>query len=258
MMMNGELKAGRFLFVIAILAFGAEHFIFAHSRFLADILPYTAKGPLSAWLIGAGLAVAGVSFASGWAAQPIARLFAAALILDFLVIHVPRMIGALADAGLRTRGFETLSMAAIALILAGAFGSPRASSGAGGGFFSVPATAQAGRFLFAIALGIFGVQHFMLIPVIASLIPTWMPGRVFLAYLTGAGFVAAALSIAAGKLARLAGVLLASMFLIWVLTLHGPRVAHAITNGDEWCSMLIALAMAGGGLVVAGYQRRPI
>jgi hypothetical protein len=75
---------------------------------------------------------------------------------------------------------------------------------------------------------------------------------VFLAYFTGAGFLAAALSIALGKVTRLAGSLLAAMFLIWVVVLHSPRVAHALHNGDEWSSLLFALCMGGAGFIFAG------
>ncbi len=259
--MNGLLTSGRYLFAIALVGFGIEHFIFAHSPALTNILPYTADGPVSAWLMGAGLILSSLSFASGAGARFAGRLLGGLLILDFLIVHVPRMAAALRDAGVRTRGFETLSMAAIALILAAT--SLRASRSRPltpdraansvlppGGFDR--AAAQIARFLFAMALFIFGAQHFSLIPFIASLIPAWMPGRVFLAYFTGAAMVAAALSIATGRLIRLAGVLLALMFLIWVATLHAPRVAHALHNGDEWCSLLVPVALAGGGLIVAG------
>src|SRR5256885_1650651 len=80
---------------------------------------------------------------------------------------------------------------------------------------------------------------------IASLIPKWIPGRLFLAYFTGAAFVAAALSIAVGKITRLAGILLAIMFLIWVVVLHAPRVAHAIHDANVWASMLVPVSMSG-------------
>jgi len=252
------LRSGRYLFAIALAGFGIEHFIFAHSPMLANVLPYTANGPVSAWLIGAGLLIGSLSFATGTGERLVGWLMGGLLIVDFLVVHAPRMAGALADAGLRTRGFETLSVAAIGLMLeALSTSTARARATDISGRFVPPrsrfdrVTAQVGRFLFAIALFIFGAQHFTLIPFIASLIPAWMPGHVFLAYFTGAAMVAAALSIATGKLIRLAGVLLAVMFLIWVATLHGPRVAHKIRNGDEWCSLLVPVALAGGGLIVA-------
>lgn len=232
---------------------------------LSNILPFTANGPVSAWLIGAAFVIGSLSFALRTGDRLVGRLMGGLLILDFLIVHVPRMTGALADAGLRTRGFETLSMAAIALLLAAA--SPRTSRERGPAaeraLDSIPpgsrldrATAGLGRFLFATALFIFGAQHFTLIPFIASLVPAWMPGHVFLAYFTGSAMVAAALSIATGKLVRVAGVLLAAMFLIWVATLHAPRVAHAPHNGDEWCSLLVPVALAGGGLVAAGRVAR--
>jgi len=256
--MEPLVRFGRYLFAIALAGFGIEHFIFAHSPMLLKILPYTANGPVSAWLIGTGLVMGSLSFASGAGERLAGWLIGGLLIIDFLIVHVPRMAGALRDAGLRTGGFETLSVAAIALILAALSTSTARglASEKSTGFVPLRSrfdhvTAQLGRFLFAIALFIFGAQHFTLIPLIASLIPAWMPGHVFLAYFTGAAMVAAALSIATGKLIRLAGVLLAVMFLSWVATLHAPRVAHALHNGDEWCSLLVPVALAGGGLIVA-------
>jgi hypothetical protein len=249
--MDGVAQAGRYLFVIALGGFGLEHFIFMRSHFLRMVLPYTATGPVSAVLIGAILLAAGLSLASGKGACVAARVLGAALIVDFVIVHIPRMAGAPRDAGLRGLAFETLSVAAIAFVLAPMVASPRSESVPRGGLLGLGTTAEIGRYLFAVSLVVFAAMHFMLTRFIASLIPAWMPGHVFLAYFTGAGFIAAGLAIGAGRLVRPAGILLAAMFLIWVVTLHGPRVAHAITNGDEWASLFVAVAMAAGGLIVA-------
>jgi hypothetical protein len=96
------------------------------------------------------------------------------------------------------------------------------------------------------------VQHLMYGHFVATLIPVWMPGRLFWAYFIGVAFVAAALAIASGKLARLASTLLGTMFFLWVVMLHAPRVAGALHNSNEWTSLLVALAMSGCGFVVAG------
>lgn len=244
-------QAGRYLFVIALAGFGLEHFIFMHSLFLGSILPYTAKGPVSAVLIGGFLLVASLSLATGKGACVAARVLGAALIVDFLFIHIPRMAGAPGDASVRGLAFETLSIAAIAFVLAPWVTSPCSEGASRAGLLGLGTTAQIGRYLFAASLVIFSLMHFMLTSVIASLIPAWMPGHVFLAYFTGGCLVAAGLAIGTGKLARLACISLGVMFLIWVVTLHAPRVAHAITNGDEWTSLLVAVAMAGGGFIVA-------
>lgn len=83
-----------------------------------------------------------------------------------------------------------------------------------------------------------------------------MPARLFLAYFTSLAFLAAALSFAIGIVMRLAGILLPAMFLIWVVELHAPRVAHVLHNGNEWASMIVALAMDATGLIVAGTCRK--
>ncbi len=87
---------------------------------------------------------------------------------------------------------------------------------------------------------------------VATLIPAWMPGRLFWAYFVGVAFFAAALAIVSGKLAPLAATLLGAMFLLWVVMLHAPRVAAALHNANEWTSMFVALAMSGGAWIVAG------
>jgi len=99
---------------------------------------------------------------------------------------------------------------------------------------------------------VFAVQHFIYAGFVATLVPAWIPERLFWAYFTGVAFVAAALSFAAGKMLRLAGILLGSMFLIWVVILHAPRVAGAMRNGDEVTSLFVCLAMSGVGFILAG------
>lgn len=44
---------------------------------------------------------------------------------------------------------------------------------------------------------------------------------------------------------------LALMFGLWVLILHGPRVAMQPRNGDEICSLFVALAFCGASLIFA-------
>jgi uncharacterized membrane protein YphA (DoxX/SURF4 family) len=80
---------------------------------------------------------------------------------------------------------------------------------------------------------------------IATLIPAWMPAHLFLTYLTGTAFIAAAIAIASGIQARLGAALLGLMFLLWTVLLHAPRVFAHIHNKDELTSLFVALAMSG-------------
>jgi hypothetical protein len=146
--------------------------------------------------------------------------------------------------------FEILAMVGGAWVLAASFsaegrGSPSWDS-------MVWRLADVGRFLIAISLVVFAVQHFMYARFVATLIPAWIPARLFWAYFTGIAFVAAAISIATKKMLRMAAMLLGTMFLLWVVLLHAPRVAGAIRNGNEVTSLFVALAMCGLSFVLAG------
>jgi uncharacterized membrane protein len=108
-----------------------------------------------------------------------------------------------------------------------------------------------GRWIFAGSMVIFGVQHFMYAGFIATLVTPWIPGHLFWVYLTGVGMIVAGLCIAIKKFGGLAATWLGIMFLLWVIVLHGPRVAAQPRNADELSSLLVALAMGGASFVVA-------
>src|SRR5690606_19223977 len=86
---------------------------------------------------------------------------------------------------------------------------------------------------------------------IASLVPAWMPGHIFLASLTGAAMIAAGVSVLTKRLDGPATFGLGVMFLLFVLTLHLPRVLATPRSPDEWSSALIALGMCGASRISA-------
>jgi uncharacterized membrane protein len=108
---------------------------------------------------------------------------------------------------------------------------------------------------------VFGIDHFLILDFIASLVPAWLPWHLFWAYLTGAAFVATGISIVVRRMDRWGAFLLGIMFAIWVLILHSPRVVMAVRSHDpnvqnEWSSAFIALAMCGGCWICARYVER--
>ena len=245
--MNWLPRLGRYFFAFAMGAFSVQYFLFLHHpESLVNIPPYSVVRPLSGFLVGLGLLIAAVCIASGIRGALASKLLGAAFLLDFLIFHVAQLYSNLASGNLRTRAFETLTLAGAAFGL-GAIFSRKSSAPAG----PVDATVNFGRLLVTVSLVIFGVQHFMYHTFIASLIPAWMPARIFLAYFTGAAFLAAALSFATGRLARVAGLLLALMLFIWVIILHAPLVAHSPHSANLWSSMFVAFTMCAVGLIIA-------
>ena len=86
---------------------------------------------------------------------------------------------------------------------------------------------------------------------VATLVPAWMPGRLFWAYFVGVAFVAAAIGAVVPTMTRPAGILLGILFFLFVVTLHIPRIAVHSPDGNEWTSGFVALAMCGGTWILA-------
>lgn len=108
-----------------------------------------------------------------------------------------------------------------------------------------------GRFLYALPLLVFGILHFMNAANMAGMVPSWIPGGEFWIYLTGAALLAAGIAMIIRKMASLATLLLAIMFLIFVLTIHLP----AVLGGDQMAmtSLLKDTALAGAALYLSGH-----
>jgi putative oxidoreductase len=84
-----------------------------------------------------------------------------------------------------------------------------------------PLAIRLAEIIFALAMGFFGVLHFMNVDMMSAMIPDYMPGDGKLwIYITGSGLIAAALAIIINKLKRPACYLLAVMLLIFVFALH--------------------------------------
>jgi hypothetical protein len=251
--MDGLLKAGRIIFAIAMVFFGVEFLLFLTGmKGPIPGPPWTHTTLALDWLACVGFILAGVSLATGKMVRLVSMLLGAVLLLYVLFRYVPTLLARLHDPGPWTVVFEILALAGGAFVLARSFsrsdGEPALPEGV------MAALAIAGRFLIAISLAVFAVQHFLYARFVGDLIPGWIPAHVFFAYFTGAAFVAAALAFATKMKVRLAGVLLGTMFLIWVFVLHVPRVAGAWRNGDEVTSLFVAVAMCGLSFALAGAE----
>src|SRR5713101_6562229 len=108
-----------------------------------------------------------------------------------------------------------------------------------------------GRIFVAISLLVFGVQHFIYGGFVATLVPAFMPGRLFWAYFVGVAFFAAAAGILFKLMARPAATMLGVMFFLFIVLLHIPRIVGNSSDGNEWTSGFVALAMCGGAWVLA-------
>jgi uncharacterized membrane protein len=249
------------IFGVAIVALGVEHLVCANmavqpfpARFHAIVIPVIPWIPAHPWLAyvtGAALLVAGSSILINVRARAGALLVGGIFLGSDLILHVPRMVVVPENWGLRGEVCELLALSSAAFILAGTL--PRADGSAGRWDHAL---ANIGRVVFGIAVVVFGVDHFLALDLIASLVPAWMPGHVFLASLTGAAMIVAGVSILTKWMGGLAGFGLGIVFLLFVLTLHVPRVLAAPRSPDEWSSALIALGMWGASWICVSVAAR--
>jgi hypothetical protein len=108
-----------------------------------------------------------------------------------------------------------------------------------------------GPVLCAGALATFGAEHFTLTSFVRDDIPSWIPGRLFLAYFVAVCLYAAAVSFVVRRHVWLAANLLALMFLMFVVLMHVP---NAVRAGDRitWTVAVRDFSFGAGALALAG------
>lgn len=113
-----------------------------------------------------------------------------------------------------------------------------------------------GPLFFAIPMAVFGADHFTAPQIVASIVPSWIPGHLFWVYFVGTALITAALSIVTKKLSVLAASLLSGMILSFVLLIHVP--AFAANPGDriKFAVLLRDLSFSGGAFAYALTQAK--
>lgn len=99
-----------------------------------------------------------------------------------LILIVPKYAVALGNMSLRTVVFEPLTIPCLALLLAV-------------GAATQSWLAHLSRYVIAVSLVVFGVDHFLALGFIANLIPGWIPFHKFWVAFFGVVFIAAGVSI---------------------------------------------------------------
>jgi uncharacterized membrane protein len=113
-----------------------------------------------------------------------------------------------------------------------------------------------GRLFLAAPMAVFGADHLTDASNISRLVPSWMPAPMFWTYLVGVALIAAALSITLKRHARLAAILLGTMFLLFVVMMHIPIIVGAPRERISWVIAFRDLSFGGGAFAFAGSQMR--
>jgi len=240
-------SVGRGVFALAMVALGVETLVCARyvthtlgpSYDVIPVIPWLPAVPWIAYLFGVIWVICGAALLSRRTLQPAAMVLGTLLFLCAVFLEAPKNAVNLRDVALRTIVFEPLSLACLAWLL------PE--------WKTLPGwLVRASRYLLGLSLVIFGVDHFLALAFIATLVPGWIPWHVFWVAFFGIVFIAGGVSIALNILRRWGAAGVGLMLGIWVFTLHVPRVLGlygipgAPHDPDEWSSLLIAVGLWGG------------
>lgn len=213
-------------FAIPLAVFGAEHL--SGARFIAQAVPsYMPWRLFWAYFVGFALIAASLSIATKVQVRWSGLLFGIMMFIFVALLHVP---GALAKPGERipwTIVFREMSFGGAGWVLAGsAMGRERASG---------KILITVGRVLIAITAIVFGVEHFLHplglpgVPLEKEM-PTWVPARMLIDYLTGLFLLATGVCFLLARKTRTAATYLGAWIVLMVVIIYGPVMIGALSN----------------------------
>ncbi len=241
------LRPGKLFFALTVLAIGIIHIL--TGNFPAGLMPVAislAGRTLLVYITGSALGIAGLLMFSKKYIYYGTILAGIVFLVILLFFHLPRLATNLKDPGAWTPSMEIVALFSGTLVLIGVIPVHHEKKNLGNAWI------VSGRWLFAITLIVFGVQHYQYATFISGLVPSWIPWPLFWVYAVMVGFFATAISLMFNKLIHLSATVLAFMFFLWIWTLHIPRVIGDSRSEPEWTSLFIDIAMCGISLLIAG------
>lgn len=250
--MNFPFTPGRACIAMGVLVFGVLSL--THGDYVSGLQPLPTPTTEHLWVQLSGLLLAAIGTCllidrtTRWAAFGLAALF----LLWCVLIHAPIVIAEPRNGTAWVRFFETFALAGAALVLAGLSASQRVTGDTNDNLIRV------GRLCFGVSLPVFAAAHFIYAEFVATIVPAWIPARLFWTWFTGAAHLAAGLAVLTGIQARLATLLAGAMYGSWALILHVPRVLPDLCNRPEMTNLFVAVALCGAAWIVASSYPKPI
>jgi uncharacterized membrane protein YphA (DoxX/SURF4 family) len=218
-------------FALPLGVFGAEHF--AAARGIMQGVPKYMPWPLFwTYFVGAGLVAASLSIATKIQVRWSGLLFGIMMFLFVAMMDIPGTLGDIHNRISWVLMFRELSFGAGGWMLAAAAMKGRPTQGK-------RAFVTLGRLVIGVAAVLYGIQNF-LHPINApgvpleKVIPTWIPARLLIGYLTSAILFVAGLCIVLNKKARMAAAYLGTWIFLLVVFVYGPiLIASLLTPSTD-------------------------
>jgi uncharacterized membrane protein len=214
-------------FAIPLAVFGALHL--SGVGFVLPIVPsYMPWRLFWVYLVGFALLSASLSIATKIQVRWSGLLFGIMMFLFVAMLMVPGALANPRDRFAWTIVFRESSFGGAGWLLAG-----NASNGWRGPAKTTLITV--GRILVAIAAIVFGIEHFLHptglpgVP-LEKQMPTWIPGRMLIDYVTGAALLVLGGSILLNRKTRIVATYVGGWLLLMVLAIYGPVLILALSQ----------------------------
>jgi uncharacterized membrane protein len=212
-------------FAIPLAVFGAEHL--SSGKFMVDAVPpYIPWHLFWIYFVGIALIAASLSIATKIQVRWSGLLFGIMMFLFVAMLHFP---GAVKSGGRIPWTIVSREMSF------GGGGWVLAGTAMGGLKGKGKALVTVGRVLIAITAIFFGVQHFLHplglpgVP-LEKQMPTWVPIRPFIDYLTGALLIGAGVCFLLARKTRMAATYLGAWIVLMVVVIYGPVLIGALAD----------------------------
>ena len=113
-------------------------------------------------------------------------------------------------------------------------------------------TTNLARIIYALIIGIFGINHFINSKELAVYVPSLIPGGIIWVYIIGVTLIASSISIFMGRYVRQTCLLLSVFLILVVFVVHIPGLLNPDIMQSSMFNLLKDSGLAGGGLILAG------
>jgi uncharacterized membrane protein len=243
------LPFGRLFFAIAMIVFGADHLTDALN--ISQLVPSWMPAHLFwTYLVGVALVAAALSITVKKQARLAAIMLGIMLVLFVLMLHIPNLLAHPRDRVLWVTALRDLAFSAGAFAFAGDL---MRSTRANAAHWLV----TIGRVVLGVAALFFGVEDFLHPEVVPGvpldlITPTWIPGHIFWAYVSGAVLVPCGVCLLLNFKARQAAIYAGLMLLVLVVFIYLPIAFSKPSDVDNGLNYVVdTLAASGIFLILA-------
>jgi uncharacterized membrane protein len=242
-------SVARSFFAIAMLAFGIQHLVYGEfvTRLVPKLPAWIPYRPWWAYLTGCLLIAAGAAILFRKTARTAATLLGTLILLSFLLLYLPPLFTTPVLGPLWTNAGKALAMSGGAFLVAASLPQTNASL--------LDRLIPLSRFFLSAFLIVAGIQHFLYVTFVATLVPGWIPGHVFWTYFAGIALIAGGLGILIPKLTRMAALLTGIMIFLWIVLLHIPRALAAPHDANETTAVFEAIAVSATAFLITARSK---